>query len=71
MQVIKTKKTFSTPAKAEAFLSKLADLNNVKWLIACVPGEGWADTFKPCRFAPVVVGAENVALIHLGVTVVG
>jgi hypothetical protein len=68
MNILKTTRTYATPATAEAALRKLlgASFDTTRWLVA-VTAEG--------RFAPVVVfdrtRPELVGLAHVGITVVG
>ena len=75
MNLIRTDRTYKTSANAEAALAKTLKragqwgarqteltLDNTRYLIAVAP-DG--------RFAPVLVGAEYVAFIHCGITVVG
>ena len=69
--LIRTERTYKTRENAvkalENALSRSADpshntLDAARWLIA-VNADG--------RFAPVLVGAEYVPFIHIGITVVG
>jgi len=67
METFRTTQTYKTRARAikkleSALAAHHATLGDVHWLIA-VNEEG--------RFGPVVVGADNVALCHDGITVVG
>ena len=65
--VIRTDRTYATVANAQKALDQAlakASTNRdaVRWLIAVSP-DG--------RFAPVLVGAEYIGFIHVGLTVVG
>ena len=65
--LIRTDRTYKTADNAEKALAKILSrggqtLDGTRYLIAVAPGG---------RFAPVLVGVDNVRFIHVGVTVVG
>ena len=74
MDLIRTTTTYATPENAQKALEKMLrraeglTLQNVRWLIAVAPDPRGLDRI---RYVPVIVGAEHVQFIHVGITVVG
>jgi hypothetical protein len=67
MDLLRTDRTYATRANAAKALEKKVaelggDIRNIRYVIAANE-EG--------RFAPVVVGIDNLVLAHHGITVVG
>jgi hypothetical protein len=61
MDLLRTKRTYKTREAAIKALAAKTDIDRVRYLIA-VAEDG--------RFAPVVVGVDQLHLVHAGITVV-
>jgi hypothetical protein len=62
MHVVRTERTYKTRENALKALAKVASLDGIRYLIAAT---------EDGRFAPVVVGADQLHLAFEGITVVG